>query len=44
MTISIKQTGPTCGIYAMLIGLYNLNKIKSVIKKQTDDIVCNLSF
>ncbi|MEF7557524.1 hypothetical protein [Bacillus thuringiensis] len=44
MTISIKQTGPICGIYAMLNGLYNLNKIKSVIKKQTDDVVCNLSF
>ncbi|PHD33311.1 hypothetical protein COF65_31260 [Bacillus toyonensis] len=42
MTISIKQTGPTCGIYAMLNGLYNLNKIKSVTKKQTDDVVCNL--
>ncbi|HFJ9281635.1 TPA: hypothetical protein ACGW6Z_005944 [Bacillus cereus] len=42
MTISIKQTGPTCGIYAMLNGLYNLNKIKDVSKKQTDDVVCNL--
>ncbi|PFL59975.1 hypothetical protein COJ27_23045 [Bacillus cereus] len=44
MTISIKQTGPTCGIYAMLNGLYNLNKIKSksVTKKQTDDVVCDL--
>lgn len=39
MTISIKQNGPTCGIYAMLNGLYNLN---SVTKKQTDDVVCNL--
>lgn len=42
MAISIKQTGPTCGIYAMLNGLYNLNKIKNVSKKQTDDVVCNL--
>ncbi|EJR30052.1 hypothetical protein [Bacillus mycoides] len=42
MKISIKQTGPTCGIYAMLNGLYNLNKIEAVSKKQTDEVVCNL--
>lgn len=41
MISCIKQTGPTCGIYALLNGIYTINKINPT-KKKTDEIVYQL--
>ncbi|HDX9586965.1 TPA: hypothetical protein ROX94_006328, partial [Bacillus cereus] len=39
MTQCIKQTGPTCGIYAFINGMYHINQKKDVSKKQADKMV-----
>ncbi|EJP81478.1 hypothetical protein AB3H50_28355 [Bacillus pacificus] len=39
MAQCIKQTGPTCGIYAFINGMYHINQKKDVSKKQADKMV-----
>ncbi|AQZ49368.1 hypothetical protein ERICIV_04634 (plasmid) [Paenibacillus larvae subsp. larvae] len=41
MVSCIKQTGPTCGIYALLNGIYTINPINPT-KKKTDEIVYHI--
>ncbi|MCY9508460.1 hypothetical protein M5W68_21970 [Paenibacillus larvae] len=41
MTSCIKQTGPTCGIYALLNGIYTINQINPT-RKKTDEIVYHI--
>ncbi|PER25067.1 hypothetical protein [Bacillus cereus] len=42
MGIFIRQSGPTCGIYALINGIYSINQVKDINQDKTDEIICEI--
>ncbi|RXG07689.1 hypothetical protein EO768_15770 [Bacillus cereus] len=42
MGIVVRQSGPTCGIYALINGIYAINHVKDINQDEADGVVCEI--